>query len=318
MGLAIEAIVPIINSRAHGMNDRAIAEIRDGIGEFPVGDEIVLFDGHTPEEAERALMHEYNLAEKRDGSTVFVVAGGDGSMQKVRNLFAATGETHDNVIFLHVPMGFVNGNESVFGVKLRSDAIHSALTRGRVLSVDHMAVTMSPDFGQPVTSLALLSIGVNDTHMLKRVEDVRTRGGSRLAKLVEGAKGIADMDPVGVTIRDASGVIYQDSSMLTETIGGQKLLHVPMTTGSLTDGWMTTLVVPAEHRVEGVARAVLGMIAGAAGMREANPYLVQVSGAAVQIVFDRPVPTHVDGEIQQEVCALDIICVPGGTRFLVP
>lgn len=317
MGLTIEAVVPVINSRAHGMNDRTITEIREGIGEIPVANEIVLFNGHTPEEAERALTHEYDAAQKRDGATVFVVVGGDGSMQKVRNLVSREGETHDHVLFLHVPMGFVNGNKRAFGVEPQSEAIHHALTRGRVLSVDHMVVTQTHDSGHTHASLALLSVGTNDAHMLTRVEQARGRGGTTLAKLIEGTRGIACMDPVGVTIRGESGVIYQDAALVTETIGGQKLLHVPVVEGSLTDGWMTTLVVPAEHRAEGVARAMLGLLAGAVGMRTENPFLVQVSGSTVQLEFDRPVLAHLDGEVQQEICALDITCVPGGTRFLV-
>lgn len=313
----IEAITAIINCRSHAATEATISEVTAGLEGLPVTSVLYLFNGHTPQETEAAIRQEVHRAATREGKTALLVAGGDGSVQKVRQMSHEEGDGDGHIIFAHVACGLVNGNIETYGILPKAPLIREAFTKEHIIAVDQMVTRIKTADGNTLAPLyALLAVGINDAQVLYGVEEARGKG--LQAKLLSGLASIQHMAPRHMMILCDTGESYEHATFFSDTIGGNTFVHLDVAYGTLHDGIMTTLAVPAEQISEGMGRTMLGVALLVMGIRRANPLVVSMPGNAFHFHVTPEAPLHVDAELQGDVTEVDISCEHQAVLFLAP
>lgn len=317
----IERIVPIANTRSTRVEPSWFAGTAETLARTtPVAD-IIEIGGSSAFQG--AINAEVDEAFRREGETVFLLYGGDGTLNRTWQQITDHLSAEPNpgkIILAHVIGGAVNVNARILGIPPTETAVVSAVRQAQALAVDQQHATLTLATGERVRQVGLLEFGfIGAPPFIREYEEVRGRFRSVLNRIrVAIGRSFHKIRPQEVTVEQGGSVVYERPTLLLETINGPFILGRQLSPRTLTDGLMTAFLVPASVPGEALARVAVGYTALSLGVPEPSA-ITQIHAPELVFRFPQSAEWHRDGEPGDlPVTAARVTVVPQSVPFLLP
>lgn len=328
--MQVEAATFVYNPYATNADNQSAADIQTMLHRRPdiYLSSTITVDRNYPQAVIKQIQKETDAAITRDGRTAFVIYSGDGTLQKTWQTICRTAQEspliREKIRLVFVPGGDWTVHKDIYGTSPSSQAVASVLTDGSTLPVDHERILLKDVSENETVGYALISFGcLFASHMLSEIERARRRTDkkmSRREKSLHGIRGLTHDVISETTIIGQSGIVYQQkkNTFLLEVPNGS-MLHRRVTQGTIFDGELTVIAVPADNKVSGILKTYFGLKLARMGFRDnRNPLFQTNKDTGFTVEFDRPVNYHTEGEPgEQTIKSAVVHCIPGAVPFLV-
>ncbi len=320
----IEHVIPIANVKSTRVDAAWFSQTVDELERtLPVGPIIEIGSSVSAGDPNLFIQREVSAALRRDGDTVLLTYGGDGTVNRVWQQvidMSTADKSAGKIVLAHVVGGAINVNSRLLGIPPKESSVLRAFQQQQSISIDqqHAEITMAD--GSVLSRTGLIEFGfIGVPPFLSEYEKVRSRFSRIIDRVVIAAqRSLHKMRPQEVRVEQNGATIYERPTLLIETVNGPNILGKKLTGRTLTDGLMTVFMVPSGIAGEGLVRLALGYTALSLGNAQAQS-IPQLETSDVVFHFPEGAVWHVDAEVGDEfVSRATVQVIPRSVPFLLP
>ncbi|WP_437680260.1 YegS/Rv2252/BmrU family lipid kinase [Sorangium sp. So ce131] len=245
-------------------------------------------------------------AARRDGASLVIAAGGDGTVSSVASALLGT----DTCLGI-LPLGTANSIAHTLGIPSALDAAMDVLVQGEPVQVDAARAN-----GR--TMVLLSALGLHADTVGETPQDAKQRWGV-LAYIGTGLKKLMSLEPFQVEIETEDQRIHCRATAVTiaNMAPARTVLAQGPAVVSPADGQLDLTIVSATTLVEAVATGLHLLKTAIDGEPVERDNVGFLAVRKVRVTTDPPQHVLIDGE-EAGTTPLVVECLPGALKVMVP